>query len=137
MLVLIRCVILANTDSHDTETADDAQDDAVIEEGDEHRIQISGAPMASMMCVEIICVAPAEGEKIMTDSNFEMMPYGVGTYSNEQPRKLTYRKYWLLDVDGRFSRDLDYLFVAQYVSDDGNRSPLDSSLLHRLEIRQC
>ena len=24
----------------------------MIEEGDEHRIQISGAPMASMMCVE-------------------------------------------------------------------------------------
>ena len=81
------------------------------------------------------CVAPAEGEKplnIMTDSNFEAMsnpdkfPYGVGTYSSERPRKLTYRKYWLLDVDGRFSRDLDYLFVAQYiveakqVSDDGN-----------------
>ena len=36
--------------SHDTETAADALDDAVIEEGDEHRIQISGAPMASMMC---------------------------------------------------------------------------------------
>ena len=133
---------VANTD---TETADDALDDAVIEEGDEHRIQISGAPMASMMCVEnpesfreIICVAPAEGEKplnIMTDSNFEAMsnpdkfPYGVGTYSSERPRKLTYRKYFnqrLLDVDGRFSRDLDYLFVAQYiveakqVSDDGN-----------------
>ena len=63
-------VTVANTDSHDTETADDALDDAVIAEGDEHRIQISGAPMASMMCVEnpesfreIICVAPAEGEK--------------------------------------------------------------------------
>ena len=66
---------VANTDSHDTETADEALDDAVIAEGDEHRIQISGA---SMMCVEnpesfreIICVAPAEGEKplnIMTDS---------------------------------------------------------------------
>ena len=136
---------VANTDSHDTETADEALDDAVIAEGDEHRIQISGAPMASMMCVEnpesfreIICVAPAEGEKplnIMTDSNFEAMsnpdkfPYGVGTYSSERPRKLTYRKYFnqrLLDVDGRFSRDLDYLFVAQYiveakqVSDDGN-----------------
>ena len=136
---------VANTDTHDTETADDALDDAVIEEGDEHRIQISGAPMASMMCVEnpehfreIICVAPAEGQKllnIMTDSNFEAMsnpdkfPFGVGTYSSERPRKLTYRKYFnqrLLDVDGRFSRDLDYLFVAQYiveakqVSDDGN-----------------
>ena len=120
-------VTVANTDSHDTETADDALDDAVI---DEHRIQISGAPMASMMCVEnpesfreIICVAPAEGEKplnIMTDSNFEAMsnpdkfPHGVGTYSSERPRKLTYRKYFnqrLLDVDGRFSRDLDYIFL--------------------------
>ena len=136
---------VANTDCHDTETPDDALDDAVIEEGDEHRIQISGAPMASMMCGEnpesfgeIICVAPAEGEKplnIMTDSNFEAMsnpdkfPHGVGTYSSERPRKLTYRKYfhqWLLDVDGSFSRDLDYLFVAQYileakqVSDAGN-----------------
>ena len=59
---------------------DEVLDDATIEEGDEHRRQISGAPMASMMCVEnpessrdIICVAPAEGEKplnIMTDSNF-------------------------------------------------------------------
>ena len=57
---------------------DEVLDDATIEEGDEHRRQISGAPMASMMCVEnpessrdIICVAPAEGEKplnIMTDS---------------------------------------------------------------------
>ena len=63
---------VANTESHDTETADDALDDAVIAEGDEHRIQISGAPMASMMCVEnpesfreIICVAPAEGEILM------------------------------------------------------------------------
>ena len=90
---------VANTD---TETADNALDDAVIEDCDEHRIQISGAPMASMMCVEnpesfreIICVAPAEGEKIMTDSNFEAIsnpdkfPYGVGTYSSERPRKLT------------------------------------------------
>ena len=46
-------------------------DDATREAGDEHRRQISGAPQASsMMCVEnpesfrdIICVAPAEGEK--------------------------------------------------------------------------
>ena len=38
-------VIVANTDSYDTE-----DDDAVIGDSDEHRI--SGAPMASMMCVE-------------------------------------------------------------------------------------
>lgn len=46
--------------------ADETLDDATIEEGDKHRRQISGAPMASMMhienpesCREIICVAPA------------------------------------------------------------------------------
>ena len=92
-------VSVANTDSHDSERADNTLDDDVIEGGDEHRIQISGAPMARMMCVEnleifgdIICVAPAEGEKplnFMTDSNFEAMsnsdkfPYGVGTMTTE------------------------------------------------------
>ena len=125
--------------------SDNELDDATIAEGDEHRIQISGAPQASMMCVEnpesfrhTMCVAPAEGEKplnIMTDVSFEAMsnpdkfPYGTGTFSSKRPRKLTYRKYFnqrLLDVDGRFARDLDYLFVAQYIVeakqliDDGN-----------------
>ena len=40
------------------------------------------------------------------------------TFNSDRPRKLTYRKYFnqrLLDVDGRFARDLDYLFVAQYI----------------------
>ena len=50
--------------------SDDELDDATIAEGDEHRRQISGAPQASMMCVEnpesfsqTMCVAPVEGEK--------------------------------------------------------------------------
>ena len=128
---------------HQSEPAE--LDDATIAEGDEHSRQISGAPQASMMCVEnpesssqTMCVAPAEGERplnIMTDLNFEAMsnpdkfPYGTGTFSCDRPRKLTYRKYFnqrLMDVDGRFARDLDYLFVAQYiveakqVRDDGN-----------------
>ena len=135
----------SSDDTEDAPVADETLDDATIEEGDEHRRQISGAPMASMMCIEnpesfrdIICVAPAEGERplnIMTDPNFEAMsnpdkfPFGNGTFSSEHPKKLTYRKYFnqrLLDVDGRFARDLDYLFVAQYiveakqVLDDGN-----------------
>ena len=35
-------------------------------------------------------------------------------------KRLTCRKYFdqrLSDVDGRFARDLDYLFVAQYIVD--------------------
>ena len=42
----------------------------------------------------------------------------MSSYQREGPKKLTYRKYFnqrLLDVDGRFARDLDYLFVAQYI----------------------
>ena len=123
-------------------TAGNPLDDATIEQGDVHTLQITGGPSASMMSLEhpeaIISVAPAEGQRplsIMTDTNFEAMfnpdkfCFGSGTFSTERPRKLTYRKYFnqrLLDVDGRFARDLDYLFVAQYiveakqVLDDGN-----------------
>ena len=42
-------------DQPDSEPASDNElDDATIAEGDEHRVQISGAPQASMMCVEIL-----------------------------------------------------------------------------------
>ena len=124
-----------------TTEVDNTIDDVVFDKGDEHTRQITGGPQASM-CVEnpeaTIAVAPAEGQRpllIMTDSNFEAMfnpdkfCHGDKTFSSDRPRKLTYRKYFnqrLLDVDGRFARDLDYLFVAQYIVeakqllDDGN-----------------
>ena len=60
----------------------------------------------------------------MSDSNFETMsnpdkfPISDGCFAAERPRNLTYRKYFnqrLLDVDGRFAKDIDYLFVAQYI----------------------
>ena len=124
---------------------DDPLDDETIAEGDEHTRQITGGPQASMMSLEnpetfgqIFSIAPAEGQKplsIMTDLHFEVMfnpdkfCFGSGAFNTERARKLTYRKYFnqrLLDVDGRFARDLDYLFVAQYIVeakqilDDGN-----------------
>ena len=60
----------------------------------------------------------------MTDPHFESMsnpakfPYGTGCFSSDRPQKMTYRKYFnqrLLDVDGRFAKDVDYLFTAQYI----------------------
>ncbi len=126
-------------------TADLQLDEATIEEGDEHIRQITGGPTASMMSLEdpeafaeIVSLAPAEGQRplsIMTDSKFETMcnpekfPWGTGCFNSERLGRLTYRKYFnqrLLDVDGRFAKDTDYLFVAQYiveakqVVDDGN-----------------
>ena len=97
-------------------TAENPLDDATFEQGDEYTVQITG-----------LSVAPAEGQRpvsIMTDPNFEAMLnpdkfcFGNATVSTKRPKKLTYRKYFnqrLLDVDGRFARDLDYLFVAQYI----------------------
>jgi hypothetical protein len=120
-------------------------DNENILEGDEHTRQIVGGPLESCMSLEnpesdhkIYSIAPAEGEKpmsFMNDKNFEALcnpcnfPYGNGTFNTERERKLTYRKYFnqrLLDIDGRFAKDLDYLFVAQYIVeakqilDDGN-----------------
>ena len=110
-----------------TSTAENPLDDATIEQGDVHTIEITGGPTASMTSLEhpeaIISVAPGEGQRpvsTMTDPNFEAMfntdkfCFGNGTFITDRPKKLTYRKYFnqrLLDVDGRFARDLDYLLL--------------------------
>ena len=140
--------VASSSDDVTPDNTDDTNDplsDDVIAEGDEHITQITGGPQASMMTFEnpetlgqTVSIAPAEGQKplsIMTDVEFEAMVnpdkfcFGKGTFNTKRPKKLTYRKYFnqrLLDVDGRFARDLDYLFVAQYiveakqVLDDGN-----------------
>ena len=120
-----------NTNDDENEATIDNEN---IHEGDEYNRQITGGPMESCMSLEnpeadasIYSVAPAEGERplsFMNDKTFEAMcnpnkfPYGTGTFHTTRERKLTYRKYFnqrLLDVDGRFARDLDYLFVAQYI----------------------
>ena len=117
-------------------------DDEIIAAGDQHRLETTGGTHASMMSLEnpeqFVSIAPAEGQKplfIMSDPNFELMCnpdkfcFGKGGFGRKRQRKITYRKYFnarLQDIDGRFARDLDYLFVAQYiveckqVLDDGN-----------------
>uniref|UniRef100_A0A1X7VJM7 Helitron helicase-like domain-containing protein n=1 Tax=Amphimedon queenslandica TaxID=400682 RepID=A0A1X7VJM7_AMPQE len=60
----------------------------------------------------------------MCDATFELMsnpdkfPFGRGGFNTERITSLTYRKYFnqrLLNIDGFFSSDLDYLFCAQYI----------------------
>ena len=60
----------------------------------------------------------------MPDEHFESMsnpdkfPYGSGCFTNKRHCRLTYKKYFnqrLLNVDGRFASDTDYLFTAQYI----------------------
>ena len=96
-----------------------------------------------------ISVAGQKPVFIMSDVQFEAMfkcCYGDGTFSSERPKKLTYGKYFNVDVDGRFARDLAYLFVAQYiveakqVLDDSNnfawrQKPSRQITLHKQKIK--
>ena len=74
----------------------------------------------------IFAIAPGEGHKpigILQDKHFEEMcnptKYPTGKFGliTERKTKLTVRKYFnqrLLDADGRFARDIEYLLTAQY-----------------------
>ena len=75
---------------------------------------------------QVVCVAPGENQKplnILMDGNFEEMsfpqhyPYGRGGFSTRRNKYITMRKYFnqrLLDADGRFSQNVEYLLAAQY-----------------------
>ena len=75
---------------------------------------------------KIISLAPGENQKplnILTDANFEEMafphcfPYGDGGYSSDHLKRITIRKYFnqrLLNADGRFGKNVEYLLAAQY-----------------------
>ncbi|MCG8621752.1 MAG: hypothetical protein MJE68_07105 [Proteobacteria bacterium] len=76
----------------------------------------------------VFTVAPGEGQKpigIHSDKHFEEMcnptttkyPTGKCGLITERKTRLTVRKYFnqrLLDTDGRFARDIEYLLTAQY-----------------------
>ena len=97
------------------------------------RVKVKGAPFETCLVPEnpelegkVFSVAPGEGQKhlpILADPKFEEMcnpdkyPFGKGGYLTKRPHHITPRKYFnqrILDVDGRFAKDIEYLFVAQY-----------------------
>ena len=76
---------------------------------------------------QVFSIAPGEGNKpipLLTDTLFEELanpdkfPYGNGGFADtERDTKLTLRKYvnaHLLDQDGHFAKDIEYIFAMQY-----------------------
>ncbi|XP_076872152.1 uncharacterized protein LOC143522233 [Brachyhypopomus gauderio] len=77
----------------------------------------------------IISVAPAEGNnpvRLLTDESNEakcfpvLFPKGTGTFHDNRPERLTLSRYLntrILNADGRFAKNLDYIFYGQYLSE--------------------
>ena len=76
---------------------------------------------------QVFSIAPGEGNRpipLLTDTLFEefanpdKFPFGKGGFADtERDTKLTLRKYVnarLLDQDGRFAKDIEYIFAMQY-----------------------
>ena len=101
-----------------------------------HRQELTGDPLPSVVQFEnlenqIYQCAPWENnipKYILLDNDFEVLafpdlfPYGSGCYHSANRKvKLPIRKYFqpqLLNVDGRFAQNIEYLFFcAQYIAD--------------------
>ena len=65
-------------------------------------------------------------------------PYGKGGFSAERCEHLTMRRYFnqrLLDVDGRFSCDVEYLLAAQYAAEYQQINSLTSVVMRQVPGR--
>ena len=116
--------------------------------------KLRGLPLDTCLQLEsidankIISVAPGEGAKplnILTDELFEEMsfphkyPIGKGGFSQERKEKITVRKFFnqrLLDVDGRFAKDVEYLLAAQYAVEHDQVDNLQSIVIRQMKGRQ-
>ncbi|XP_072564692.1 uncharacterized protein, partial [Paramormyrops kingsleyae] len=77
----------------------------------------------------IMSMAPAEGNnpvRLLTDESNEakcfpvLFPKGTGTFHDRKKEKLTLCRYLntrILNADGRFGKNLDYIFYGQYLSE--------------------
>ena len=100
-----------------------------------HRQELTGDHVPSVVQFEnlenqLYQCAPGESnipKYILLDNDFEVLafpdlfPYGGGGYHRANRKvKLPIRKYFqqcLLNVDGRFAQNIEYLFCAQYIAD--------------------
>ena len=120
-----------NIDTQNYEDTEEAEDQIAIN----HRQELTGDPLPSVLQFEnlenqIYQCAPGENnipKYILLDNDFEVLafpnlfPYGSGGYHSANRKvKLPIRKYFqqcLLNIDGRFAQNIEYLFCAQYIAD--------------------
>ena len=116
--------------SQESSLTEEKEDQVAFEEASEKK----GLPYDTCMQPEtfldendIYSIAPGEKQSplaFLSDPHFEVLsnpdkyPLGNNSFSTERSKRLTVRKFFnqrLLNVDGRFARDIDYLLTAQYI----------------------
>ena len=120
-----------NVENIDTQNDEDTEEQIAIN----HRQELTGDPLPTVVQFEnlenqIYQCAPGENnipKYILLGNDFEVLafpdlfPYGRGGYHSANRKvKLPIRKYFqqcLLNIDGRFAQNIDYLFCAQYIAD--------------------
>ena len=124
-----------NVETIDTESDDEDTELAGEQVTVNHRQELTGDPLPSVVQFEnlknqIYQCAPGENnipKYILLDIDFEVLafpdlfPHGGGGYHSANRKvKLPIRKYFqqhLLNVDGGFAQNIEYLFCAQYIAD--------------------
>lgn len=78
---------------------------------------------------DIYNIAPAEGKNpvrmLQEDGNEaksfpHLFPNGKNTWTESREKRITLAKYFnnrLMNADGRFAKDIDYIFFSQYLSE--------------------
>ena len=120
-----------NIDTQNDEDTKEAEEQIAIN----HRQELTGDPLPTAVQYEnlenqIYQCAPGENnipKYILLDNDFEVLafpdlfPYGSGGYHSANRKvKLPIRKYFqqhLLNIDGRFAQNIEYLFCVQYIAD--------------------
>ena len=120
-----------NIDTQNDEDTEEAEEQIAIN----HRQELTGDPLPTVVQYEnlenqIYQCAPGENnipKYILLDNDFEVLafpdlfPHGSGGYHSANRKvKLPIRKYFqqcLLNIDGRFAQNIEYLFCAQYIAD--------------------
>ena len=121
-----------NIDTENDEDTEQAEEQITIN----HRQELTGDPLPSVvqfknMENQIYQCAPGKNnipKYILLDNDFEVLDFPdlfpiwwlVGYHSANRKVKLPIRKYFhqhLLNIDGRFAQNIEYLFCAQYIAD--------------------
>ncbi|WAR30905.1 PIF1-like protein [Mya arenaria] len=121
-----------DTVEEDSTNESDTEEITPISEDPSHNVQFETCVQPTDLSLDasrIVSIAPGEGKRplaILGDENFEelcfptLFPSGKFGYKYQRPVQLSVKKYFqrrILEKGGHFASNIEYLFVAQFLSE--------------------